>query len=450
VVRTPDAAPKPPPAAAAPYSPIATNANLPNADHSPDHDQGWFADGLAEEIIDALCCVRGLRVASRSAAFRFRDGSVDPREVGRQLGVDAILEGSVRKSGDRLRVGAQLVDAATGFRTWSETFERRIEDVFAIQGEIARQVGQALRVTVAGAALGRSERYAPRNLDAYEYYLRGRQMTGGTGMSQAALLHAPVLFRKAIELDPDYAQAHAGLADTLAQLVLWRSAKADDVLAEATAAASRALDLAPDLPEALVAQGHLRSLAGDAAGAMRSFERALELAPSLYEANYYFARHLFAQGDHVRAAQRFLAAWQARPDDGTLLVHAGNALDASGDRMEGEATARRALAALLRQMEFEPENARLHYMAAGAHMRLGDIDAGRREIETALRLRPDDFVTLYNAACFHSLAGDAERALDLLERAIPGGGNRDWMANDPDLANLRGHPRFEAVLEQLA
>jgi adenylate cyclase len=152
----------------------------------------------------------------------------------------------------------------------------------------------------------------------------------------------------------------------------------------------------------------------------------------------------------VRAAQRFLAAWQARPDDGTLLVHAGNAQDASGDRVAGEATARRALAALLRQMEFEPENARLHYMAAGAHMRLGDIDAGRREVETALRLRPDDFVTLYNAACFHSLAGDAERALDLLERAIPGGGNRAWMANDPDLANLREHPRFAAVLEQLA
>jgi adenylate cyclase len=259
-----------------------------------------------------------------------------------------------------------------------------------------------------------------------------------------------VLFRRAIELDPGYAQAHAGLADVLAQLVLWRSAKAQDVLPEATAAASRALDLAPDLPEAHVAQGHLRSLAGDADGALRSFERALELNPTLYEANYYYARHLFAQGDHARAAQRFLAAWRARPDDGTLLVHAGNALDASGDRGAGEATTRRALAVLRKQMELEPENQRLHYMAAGAHVRLGDIEAGRREIDTALRLRPDDFVTLYNAACFHSLAGDVDSALDMLERAMPGGGNRDWMANDPDLANLRGHPRFAELLRQLA
>ncbi|MBL8272303.1 MAG: hypothetical protein JNJ74_00735, partial [Xanthomonadales bacterium] len=195
-------------------------AILPFTDLSPEHDQDWFCDGLAEEIINAMCCVRGLRVASRTASFRFRDGSVDPREIGRLLAVEAILEGSVRKAGDRVRVTAQLIGAGDGYHLWSETWERRMEDIFAIQDEIARKVAQALKRTLAGEAEGRSERYAPRNLEAYEFYLRGRQLAGQTTVR--AWHQAPPMFRRAIALDPDYAQAHAGLADILSQLILWR------------------------------------------------------------------------------------------------------------------------------------------------------------------------------------------------------------------------------------
>jgi TolB-like protein len=133
----------------------ASVAILPFADLSAAKDQDWFCDGLAEEIIDALSCVRGLRVASRTASFRFRDGSVDPREIGTQLRVGAILEGSVRKSGDQLRITAQLIDAVSGFHLWSETFDRRLEDVFAIQSEIARRVSAALRVSLTGEVAAR-------------------------------------------------------------------------------------------------------------------------------------------------------------------------------------------------------------------------------------------------------------------------------------------------------
>jgi adenylate cyclase len=441
-------APAAPPAAKGEFSAIASIAILPFADLSPDRDQAWFCDGLAEEVIDSLCCVRGLRVASRSASFRYRDGSVDPREIGRQLGVDAILEGSVRKAGDTLRVGAQLVDAETGFHVWAEAFERRLEDVFAVQSEIAGKVAAALRLNAGAPALERAQLYAPHNLAAYEYYLRARQHMAE--ITEKAWRQAPRLYERAIELDPGYAQAHAGLADALAQLILWRWEPREPALTRASAAAARALELAPGLAEAHVAQGHIRSLAGDADAATRAFERALELNPELHEAYLHFARHLYAQGRFARAAQLFEQAWRTRPDDATTLALGASALDATGDRAAAEAMERRALAGLQRQALLEPDNPRVHYLAAGALARLGDVPAGRAAMEKALQLRPDDYGTLYNGACFYCLAGDEERALELLERAVRAGvGYPDWIEHDPDLAPLRTHPRYQRLLESL-
>jgi adenylate cyclase len=432
----------------APMSPIAAMAILPFSDLSEARDQDWFCDGLAEEIIDSLCCVRGLRVASRMASFRFRDGNIDPREIGRLLNVDAILEGSVRKAGDRLKITAQLIDAKDGYHLWSESYERQIEDVFAIQTEIAKSVAEAMKFSLTGPALGRSLRYAPSNIAAYEYYLRGRQMAGQ--LTDVAWFNAKNMFRRAIELDPNYAQAWAGLADSLAQQLLWRLLPAEKVLPEAAAAAAKALDLAPDLAEAHVAQGHVRSLAGDREGAIRSFERAIALNPELHEAYYYFARHCYAQGDHARAAELFEQAYRTRPDEYVVLALSVGAIDAIGDKDAAEAMARRALAGLLRQCEMEPDNARPHYMAAGLMQRLGRGEEGGAYAEKALRMRPDDFGTLYNVACYYSLRGDCERALDLLEQAIShGGGYYDWIMHDTDLAALRDSPRFQQLVSGL-
>jgi adenylate cyclase len=432
----------------APSSNIASIAILPFADLSQARDQDWFCDGLAEEIIDALSCVRGLRVASRTASFRFRDGSVDPREIGRLLSVDAILEGSVRKADERLKITAQLVDAHDGYHLWSESFERGIEDVFAIQGEIARNVAQSLKLSLKGSQAGRFQRHAPRSMEAYEYYLRGRQLAGQT--TEVAWRRAPQMFRRAIELDPGYAQAHAGLADALAQQVLWRYLKPGDVLAEATAAAGTALELAPDLAEAHVAQGNLLSMAGDPAGSAAAFERAVALNPGLHEAWYYYARRCFAQGEFTRAAELFRAAYRTRPDEYVVLALAANALDASGQPDEALVVSRQALAGLQRQIELDPDNARLHYMAAGVLQRLGRAGEGRTHVETALRLRSDDFATLYNAACYYSQDGDSGCALDLLEKAVAlGGGYPEWIAQDTDLAPLRELPRFKALLASM-
>lgn len=431
-------------------APDASVAILPFADLSEARDQAYFCEGLAEEILNVLASIQNLRVASRTSSFRFRGNDVDARDIGRALNVAAIMEGSVRKAGDRVRVTAQLIDATNGYHLWSENFDRKLEDIFAIQEEIARSVARALRVSMKGAAkLDRDcSCHAPRDMRAYEFYLRGRQIQ--SLKSSDNWTKAPQMFRRAIELDSDYAQAQAGLADSLAQLLIWRIIEPEDALQEATAAAQRALELAPELAEAHVARANTLSLAGDDEGAVVAFQRAIELDPELYEAHYYFGRHCFAQGEHERAIDEFEAAHRVRPDEFQALVLASNAADALHDPARGDALTRRALQPALAEIAVDPENGRALYLAASMQVRLGDVEGGRRNIEAALRLQPDDFGTLYNAACTYTRLGDSERALDALDRATAAGhGFREWIEHDPDLDGLRSMPRYREIMARL-
>jgi len=429
------------------HAPEASVAILPFSDLSEAHDQDYFCDGLAEEILNALASISGMRVASRTSSFRFRDGNADAREIGRALNVAAIMEGSVRKAGTQVRVTAQLIDAGNGYHLWSENFDRRLEDIFAIQEEIARSVAQALRVSLNKPEVLDLERNAPRNVRAYEFYLRGRQIQAMK--STNSWQSAPEMFRRAIELDPTYAQAHAGLADSLTGLLLWRLVRPEDVLDEASAAARRALELAPDLAEAHVAHANTLSLAGSNDAATAAFERAIALNGELYEAHYYFARHCYAHGQFQRAVDEFEEAHRTRPDEFQALTLGMNAADALGSR-DGESMARRALKLALAEADMDPENGRARYLAAGLQARLGDHEGGRRNMEVALRLQPEDFGTLYNAACFHAQIGDDDRALDMLDRAVDTGqGFRDWIEHDHDFVNIRHLPRFQAILSRL-
>jgi len=436
------------PMAAAPAAPEASVAILPFTDLSEAHDQDYFCDGLAEEILNALSSISGMRVASRTSSFRFRDGSADAREIGRALNVAAIMEGSVRKAGDQVRVTAQLIDAGNGYHLWSENFDRRLEDIFAIQEEIARSVARALRVSLKAPEVLDIGRNAPSDVRAYEFYLRGRQMQ--VLKSTVTWHSAPEMFRRAIALDPNYAQAHAGLADSLVGLLLWRLVRPEDVLDEALAAGKRALELAPDLAEAHVARANTLSLAGDMERATAEFERAVELNGELYEAHYYFARHCHSNGQHARALEEFEAAHRARPDEFQALVLATGSAESLGDHARAYDIAGRALKLALAEAEADPENGRALYLAAGLQVRLGDKEGGRRNVEAALRLRPDDFGTLYNSACFYAQAGEVEHALDLLDRAVATGhGFRNWVENDSDLDPIRASSRFQEILARM-
>jgi adenylate cyclase len=341
------------------------------------------------------------------------------------------------------------VNASNGYHLWSENFDRNLADIFAIQEEIARNVVSAVRPTLQGPVAFDLQKRAPRDMRAYEFYLRGRQLEGRT--TELSWKQAPLMFRRAIEIDPEYAQAWAGLADSLCELLMWRMEVAQSgALEEAKAAAHRALELDPNLAEAHVAKAHALSMSSDHAAASEAYERALSLDPELYVANYYYARECFTQGRFARAVDLFEAAHRAQPDEFQAIALAVTAAHGAGDPERATRLAMEGLACASHQAEVDPENARAHYMSAGLMRQLGVGDKGLSEIERALKMRPDDFDVLYNASCYFALSDNPERSLDLLESAVERGqGFLDWIEHDADFKNVRHLPRFQSLVSRL-
>jgi TolB-like protein/cytochrome c-type biogenesis protein CcmH/NrfG len=423
---------------------------LPFADLSPAKDQDYFCDGIAEELLGALCCVGGLRVAARGSAFQFKGRSVDAREVGRALGVATLLEGSVRKAGNKVRITAQLVSTGDGYQLWSETFDRGLEDIFATQEEIARSVVRALQVRISGAEEGRLARVGTRNTQAFEMYLRGRKFLMMHGETMLRL--ARQMFRGAIEADPRYAQAHAGLADADFMMNQWNFDldQADSRLREALAASEEALRLDPQLAEAHVSRANVLSLLGRGEDAERDFRRALELNPSLSDACYFYGRHLWGSGRTREAAEMFEEAARKNPEDYASMALLLTVCLGTGDEERARAVARQVVEAVERRLRHDPGDARALYLGAGSYAHLGERERALEYVARALELYPDELATLYNAACMYARMGEKERALDLLDRAIAGGrGSRQWIDHDSDLDSLRADPRFQEIVGRL-
>ena len=428
----------------------ASIAVLPFADLSPAKDQDYFCEGIAEELLGALCAVDGLRVAARGSAFRFKGQAVDSREVGDALGVATLLEGSVRKAGKRVRVTARLVSAADRAQIWAETFDRSLDDIFAIQEEIAQAVVGALQLRLAVRDRTPLTRVGTRDAQAYEMYLRGRKFLMQHG--EPTLRVARQMFRGAIELDPGFAQAHAGLADADFVMIQWNidHAHAAARRAEALAESEEALRLQPDLAEAHVSRANVLSLLGRGDEAEQEFRRALELNPSLGDACYFYARHLVAAGRKREAADAFEEAARKNPDDYASLGLLIAVYDALGEKARTHETARRCIEAVERRLRHDPDDGRAMYLVAGAYAHLGERAQALHWLHRALELNPDEFTTLYNAACGLARLGERERALDALDRAVGSGrGSRKWFENDSDLDSLRADPRFQAIVSRL-
>ena len=437
------------PRAAAAPEPAATAsiAVLPFSDLSPGRDQEYFCDGVAEEILNALCCVAGLRVAARTSSFQFRNTAADVRAIGRRLGVTHVLEGSVRKAGDRLRVTVQLVEVDGGYHLWSERYDRGLQDVFEIQDEIAQKVALALRGMLSEALRRGQRQAATRNVEAYDYYLRGRQFFYQA--RRKGMEFARQMFERALALDPGYALAWAGLADCSSWLAPWWGNDPEEIR-RGEEASRRAVELAPDLAETHASRGQSLVLARRFAEAEEEFRTALRLQPGLFEALYFYARACFAQGRLAESADLFARAEAARPEDYQSPLLVTSVLDALGRPAEAEAATRRGVALAQRYLELHPDDSRACYLAGGALVRLGSREEGLALAERALSIDPDEPAVLYNLACVYALAGLPERALDCLEQAVgPLFGLRDWIVHDHDLVSLRGTPRFEAVLARL-
>jgi len=422
-------------------------AVLPFVNMSNDPENEYFSDGVAEDIINALTKIQALRVASRTSTFAFKGKSEDIGEIGRKLKVATVLEGSVRKAGSRLRVTAQLVSVADGNNLWSERYDRQLEDVFEIQDEIAGNIVKALRVVLSEGEKRAIEKAATENIEAYEYYLRGRQFFHQ--WSRTGIQYARRMFERAIDIDPNYAIAYAGIADCCAFLYMyWDGSRAN--LEGAETASRKALDLAPELAETHASRGFALTLSGDYPGAVREFETAIRLNPNLYEAHYLYARAHMQEGKLEEAVRQFMEAARLRPEDYQALLLVQGPLRGLGRHDEVQSVLRAGLLLAEKHLELNPDDARALYLGATALVQLGERE---RALEWAGRARAaneSDSLVLYNVACVYSLGGLKEEALECLEKAVQNGfGHGGWIDHDSDLDSLRGDPRFEALKKRL-
>ena len=421
-------------------------AVLPFADLSAARDQEYFCDGLAEELIAALGRIRGVRVASRTSSFQFRGSGADVRAIGERLGVGAVLEGSVRRAGERLRVSVQLVSAGDGYQLWSDRYDRQADDVFAIQEQIAQSVAGALQVVLTERDRDALQARRAQSLEAYELYLRGCRVLH----SLRNLRTAEPLFERAIQIDPGFALAHAGLAQLSHWLYAWFGGRDPD-RRRADEASRRALDLAPELAEVHAARGAALALGREHDAAATEFEAAIRLNPQLWEAYWMFGRMRFAEGRRDEAERLWTRAMAVRPEDYQVPLLMAM-LYRGGDRAsELEATQRRGIELARRQLAREPDDVRAMYLCAGALVECGSEEEGLSLLQRAMEMAQNDPSVLYNAACVFARAGRRERALEALEACLRGGwGNPEWIAQDPDFDSLRGDPRFEAIVARPA
>jgi serine/threonine protein kinase/Tfp pilus assembly protein PilF len=422
-------------------------AVLPFANMSTDAENEYFADGMAEEIINALTKIDALRVASRTSAFAFKGKNEDIGEIGRKLKVSTVLEGSVRKMGNRLRITAQLVNVADGYHLWSERYDREMEDVFAIQDDISQAIVKALRVILSEGEKKQIEKQRAVNVEAYDFYLRGRQYYHQ--LRRKSLEYARQMFNRAIEIDPEYARAWAGVADSCSMLYMYFDAREFNIR-QADIASHKALELEPDLAEAHVARGLAVSLSKHFDEAEQQFSTAMRLDPKLFEAAYYYARALKTQGRYEEAVKLFERAATLRPEDVQSYPFMAQCYLAMGLKTEAEATLRRAVRQIEQRLALTPDDARASNLGAGVYSMLGDSEKALEYADRSLAIDPEDPMLLYNVACTYANVGRADDALSCLERAVDKGfGHKEWIEHDSDLDSIREHPRFQAIAQAM-
>ena len=402
----------------------------------------YFRDGITEDIVTEISKIAQLQIFPRSEMLAFRDKPVTAQQVGQQLGASYILEGSIRRSGSRVRITAQLVEASTRHSVWAERYDRQLEDVFAIQEEIARSIAQALRITLTPQEEKIIASKPTENPQAYDFYLRGRNYTRRENME-----YGLQMFEQAIELDPNFALSLGGIAN-LCGLMFEVREQSPKWIERGLAACDRATALAPDLPEVLAARSRL-------CYAQKKYEeagllawRAIERKPDCDGAWNILGRAYFASGRYEEAVALTERALELNGDDYNTYIPYRQALMRLGRTVEAERLQVRFNNVLRQQLELVPEDVRARILLASnlAHSR-EDADESIRHLQTAVALRPGDPNILYNAACTYGVLGKKAEALDTLRKALTAGyGNLNWAAKDSDLDCLHDDPEFQKLV----
>jgi len=419
---------------------------LPFVNLSDDSEQEYFSDGITEDIITDLSKISALEVVARNSAFTFKGKVVDVKEVARMMDVSHVLEGSVRKSGSRLRISAQLVAGDTGRHLWAERYDRDLTDIFEIQDEISHAIAKALRLTLLPEEKKAIEYRGTSNAEAYRFYLMARQQWIGGTFGDVKRDEAIVrICQQAVQLDPDYAEAWALMAIAQAELRFWHGKEAN-----ALPAAEKALSLKPHLPEALCVKARYLEEQGEQEEANTLIDAALSGNPESWEVNREAARMLFRQGQIAESIPYFERAATLVTSDYYNAAMLMTCYQATGDTEGLKRAAKLGFERAERSLATEPTNGSAIANASFALAILGEQDRAREWIERGLLLDPDNLSMRYNMACTLTVAlKDDEAALDVIkpyfEKVNTASQIRHTEA-DPDFCRIRDTSRFKEML----
>lgn len=448
-----DTSQTPPSTAPNPDENLPSIAVLPFVNMSGDAEQNYFADGITEDIIIDLSDIEPLSVAAKSSSEMFRGAAVSPARISEELGVRYILEGSVRKSGENVRISALLIDTTNNRQIWAERYDRTLENIFKIQSDISQEIVRALKINLKLVDGDTSAIQSATNAEAYQYYLHGKSLSKSDAFSNTEL--ATTLFERAIAVDPDFVRAYAELAGckaSLASQLNLSGQKLEAALSEAHAHCDKALQIDPTSVEAYLAQGQIFSAAKEFASAKKSFRKALTLNPNSAEALSRLGSHYFGVEGDIGKAYTYVKQAYAIDPDNSCSVLVLTCLNGLNEPEELQFAARDVLRRQKRQIGLDPYNFSAVHLVAYASYLLGDIEEAKHWTNIATAFDLDHRVLIYNLACLHSLLGSIDNALATLERSlkIPSSPEEiNYAKNvDPDLELLRKDPRFEDLFMQ--
>jgi TolB-like protein len=449
--------------------PAKSIAVLPLVNESGDPKDEYFSDGLSEELIAALAQISGLKVIGRSSSFRFKDRKEEPKTIGEKLGVSTLLDGTVRKQGDRVRIVAELVNAADGIQLWTQTFDRQLKDIFAVQEEIARAVAQSLKVTLLGSDSGSAQASATENAEAHNAYLQGHFYLVRRNVED--FRKAIGYYDEAIQLDPNYALAYAERAEAWA-FMGDLTGQRPTAYPKAHADAEKAVAIAPDLAEARAALGWVLCLAEWKFGeGLAELNRAKELSPGNPTANDLLARIIVYLGRFDEAERQARQAVELDPLSTVTQGNLARVLFSVGKLDEADAVARKAAElqptgagshrfqvliasqrgdgeAALREAQREPDPGFRRFELAVAHYVRGDRAAADAALADLIANAREGFA--YQIAEVYALRGEKDKAFEWLQTAFD---DRDagmlGLLVDPLLRGLRDDARYKNLLAKV-
>jgi serine/threonine protein kinase/Tfp pilus assembly protein PilF len=405
----------------------------------------YFRDGMTEDIVTELSKIARLEIFPRSEMLPFRDKPVTAVQVGEKLGAMYVLEGSIRRAGNRLRITTQLVESSTRHSVWAERYDRQMEDVFAIQEEISLSIAKALEITLSPQEERVIAKKPTANAQAYDFYLRGRNY-----LRQRQFEYALAMYQESVKLDPNFALAYAGIAHVWGGMHEFRSQ--DPMYVEkGLEASAKAEQIAPDLGDVLSARARIMYAQYRYDDAIHLALRAVVEQPECEGAHDVLGRAYFASGRYEEAARLAESAMEIVSNDYNALIPLINSLEKLGRMADAERLRRREMEVLQDQLQHFPDDVRARVLLAADLAYFGDADGAAMQVKIAMAMRPTDANVLYNAACTFGVLEMKADSMDAFRRAVGAGySNMDWSRQDPDLKILHDDPEFKQMTKEHA